>query len=109
MLPEKITELAKTNNLKALAVIKKFFELLGRKISQLAFYSLPEGGIYIGGGVIQALKDFLENSEIKSAFLDGYFKNKKLEHLLKRFSINLILHPYPVLLGALAILHSQQK
>jgi len=107
--PEKITELAKTNNPQALRVIKKFFELLGRKVSQLAFYSLPEGGIYIAGGVIQALKDFLKRSEIRETFLNGYFKNEKLKTLLEKFSINIILHPNPVLLGALAILRSQQK
>jgi len=107
--PEKITELAKANNPQALRVIKKFFELLGRKVSQLAFYSLPEGGIYIAGGVIQALKDFLKRSEIRETFLNGYFKNEKLKGLLEKFSINIILHPNPVLLGALAILRSQQK
>ena len=105
--PEKITELAKDKNPKALKVIKKFFELLGRKISQLAFYSLPEGGIYIAGGVIYALKEFLEIQEFKEALLKGYFKNKKLERLLEKFSINIITHPNPCLLGALSILHNQ--
>ena len=105
--PEKITALAKDKNPKALKVIKKFFELLGRKISQLAFYSLPEGGIYIAGGVIYALKEFLEIQEFKEAFLKGYFENKKLEKLLEKFSINIIVHPNPCLLGALSILHNQ--
>ncbi len=105
--PEKITALAKDKNPKALKVIKKFFELLGRKISQLAFYSLPEGGIYIAGGVIYALKEFLEIQEFKEALLKGYFKNKKLERLLENFSINIITHPNPCLLGALSILHNQ--
>jgi len=107
--PEKITELAKKGDEKALKVIKKFFELLGRKISQSALYSLPEGGIYIAGGVIQALKEFLEKEEFKQIFLKGYLENQKLNGLLERFSINIILHSNPVLLGALAILHSQQK
>ncbi|MCU4138036.1 MAG: Glucokinase [Thermodesulfobacteria bacterium] len=105
--PEKITALAKDKNPKALKVIKKFFELLGRKISQLAFYSLPEGGIYIAGGVIYALKEFLEIQEFKEAILKGYFENKKLEKLLEKFSINIIVHPNPCLLGALSILHNQ--
>jgi len=107
--PEKITELAIKKDPKALKVIKKFFELLGRKTSQLALYSLPEGGIYIAGGVIQALKEFLEWQEIKETFLKGYFKNEKLKGLLDKFSLNVILYPNPSLLGALAILHSQQK
>jgi len=107
--PEKVTELARKKDPKALKVIKKFFELLGRKISQLALYSLPEGGIYITGGVIQALKEFLEEQEFKEILLRGYFKNEKLKGLLDKFSLNVILHPNPSLLGALAILHNQQK
>ncbi len=105
--PKKITEMAKEKNEKALKVIKKFFELLGRKTSQLAFYSLPEGGIYIAGGIAQALKGFLKKEEFRQIFLNGYFKNQKLKDLLERFSINFILHPNPVLLGALAILRNQ--
>jgi glucokinase len=107
--PEKITELARKKDPKALKVIRKFFELLGRKTSQLALYSLPEGGIYIAGGVIQALKEFLEWQEFKEVLLKGYFKNEKLKGLLDNFSLNVILYPNPSLLGALAILHSQQK
>jgi glucokinase len=107
--PEKITELARKKDPKALKVIRKFFELLGRKTSQLALYSLPEGGIYIAGGVIQALKEFLEWQEFKEVLLKGYFKNEKLKGLLDNFSLNVILHPNPSLLGALAILHNQQK
>uniref|UniRef100_A0A7V5XG69 ROK family protein n=1 Tax=Thermodesulfobacterium geofontis TaxID=1295609 RepID=A0A7V5XG69_9BACT len=109
LLPEKITEFAKEKDPKALKVIRKFFELLGRKISQLALYSLPEGGIYIAGGVIQALKEFLEIQEFKEILLNGYFQNKKLKELLDKFSLNVILYPNPCLLGALAILHNQQK
>ena len=107
--PERVTDLAKKGDEKAFRVIKKFFELLGRKISQLAFMSLPFGGIYISGGVSQALKDFFFNSDCKKAFFQGYYLNKKMQHLLENFEINLYLsHPYPVLLGALAIAHSQK-
>lgn len=105
--PYQITENAKKGDEKALKVINNFFELLGRKISQLAFYSLPEGGIYIAGGVIQALIDFLVKDEFRQKLLEGYFKNQKLKDLLERFSINVIIHPNPVLLGALAILRNQ--
>jgi glucokinase len=105
--PEKITELAKDNDSKATRVIKKFLELLGRKVSQLALFSLPQGGIYMGGGVVQALKDFFNEKEFEEAFWKGYFENKKMKSLLEKFEINILDHPYPVLLGALAILHNQ--
>ncbi len=107
--PEKISELAKNNHSKALKVIQKYFELLGRKISQLALYSLPEGGIYISGGVVQGLKEFFKRRDFKNKLLEGYFRNIKMRALLEKFSITLILHPNPTLLGALAILHNQLK
>jgi len=107
--PEKVTELAKNGDEKALRVIKKFFELLGKKASQLAFVSLPFGGIYIAGGVSQALKDFFFDPSCKKEFFRGYFLNEKMRHLLENFEINLYLnHPHPVLLGALVIAHSQK-
>ncbi|WP_038056640.1 glucokinase [Thermodesulfobacterium hydrogeniphilum] len=105
--PEEITEFAKKGDKKALKVIQKFLELLGRKSSQLALYSLPQGGIYLAGGVIHALKIFLEKKEFKEKFLKGYFENKKMQKVLEEFSINIITHPNPCLLGALAILRNQ--
>ncbi len=105
--PEEITNLAKNGDEKALKVIEKFFELLGRKVSQLALYSLPQGGIYLAGGVIQALMSFFNQEKIKNAFLKGYFENKKMEKILESFSINLITHQNPCLLGAIAIIRSE--
>ncbi len=107
--PEEISELAKNNHSKALKVIQKYFELLGRKVSQLALYSLPLGGIYISGGVSQGLKEFFQRQEFKNKLLEGYFSNIKMKTLLQNFSIFLILHPNPTLLGALAILRTQLK
>ncbi len=105
--PENITELAFKGDKKAEKVILKFFELLGRKVSQIAFTSLPFGGIYLAGGVIQALEPFFEKKEFKELFFENYYKNQKMKNVLENIPIYLIKHPYPVLLGALSILRNQ--
>lgn len=104
---EQICENAKKHDKKALKVIVKILELLGRKASQAALNFLPYGGIYLTGGLIKGLLFFLEKDEFKNYFLEGFFANKKMEYLLEKFSIKIISHPYPVLLGALAIHHNQ--
>ena len=82
-------------------------DLLGRKTSELALTFLPEGGIYLTGGLIAGLKEFLAKNNFLDKFLTGYFNNPKMDFLLERFPIKLITHPYPVLLGALAILRNR--
>lgn len=105
--PEQICEQAKRKDKRALKVIGKVLELLGRKASQSALSFLAYGGIYIAGGLIKGLSSFLEKAEFKDRFLRGFFANLKMEGLLKKFTVRIILHPYPVLLGALAIHHNQ--
>ena len=107
--PEEITNNALNGDEKALKVIKKFFNLLGRKISQIALMTLPAGGIYISGGVAQAMREFFFKKDFLNELLEGYFSNKKMSSVLDRFEISLFIdYPYPVLLGALAILHKQK-
>ncbi|NPA40143.1 MAG: ROK family protein [Thermodesulfobacteria bacterium] len=107
--PEEITQNALNGDEKALKVIKKFFNLLGRKTSQVALMTLPAGGIYISGGVAQAMREFFSKREFIQEFIEGYFLNKKMSSILDKFEISLFIdYPYPVLLGALAILHTQK-
>ncbi|MFN3921964.1 MAG: glucokinase, partial [Caldimicrobium sp.] len=55
-----ITERAKEGKEREFFVIKKFFEFLGRKCYEVAVMMGPFGGIYMAGGVIQALSHFFE-------------------------------------------------
>ncbi|HAA83478.1 MAG: Glucokinase [Thermodesulfobacterium sp. 37_54] len=105
--PEEIFNLAKKGEEKALKIVETMLELLGRKTSELALTFLPEGGIYLTGGLIAGLKEFLAKNNFLDKFLTGYFNNPKMDFLLERFPIKLITHPYPVLLGALAILRNR--
>lgn len=105
--PEQICEKAKRKDKKALKVVGKVLELLGRKASQSALSFLAYGGIYIAGGLIKGLSPFLEKAEFRDRFLRGFLANLKMEYLLRKITVKLIFHPYPVLLGALAIHHNQ--
>lgn len=106
---EEITSLAKEGKPFAKKVILKFIELIGRKVSQTALTSLPLGGIYLAGGVILGLKQFLMDKENYSFFQKGYLENFKMRFLLQKIPVYIINHPFPGLLGALSILRNQQK
>jgi len=108
--PEEVTTSAKLGDSKARKVMKKFFNLLGRKTSQVALFSLPSGGIFLAGGVIAGIKELFLEKEFKDSFFSGYFQNEKMKGLIERFSISLYTnHPHPVLLGALVIAQSLLK
>lgn len=107
--PEEITKKAKEGNKEALRVIKKFFELLGRRCYEISVTFQPFGGIYLAGGVLLALKEFFIQKEFSEIFFENFYYFKHMQEILKKIPIYLILHPFPVLLGALTILHSRLK
>ena len=104
-----ITERAKRGGERELFVIKNFFGLLGRKCYELAVMLQPFGGIYLAGGVVQTLLNFFEEKEIRENFLKKFYFAEKLNPLLERIPIYAILHPFPVLLGAVTILRNQLR
>jgi glucokinase len=101
-----ITSLAKKQDKRAGQAVKAYFKYLGRFCSQLALCYLPLGGIYLSGGVINALIDFLFEKEYKSVFMENFVSSSKLNFLLKELPIYAIGHPFPVLLGCKAIVES---
>lgn len=107
--PEEVSLRAREGEILALKVLEKIFSLLGRKCYEIAVTLQPFGGIYLGGGVLQNLKEFFAASALKERFLEEYYFSNKLKELLEKIPIYLILHPFPGLLGALTILHSRLK
>jgi glucokinase len=101
-----ITALAKKQDKRAGQAVKAYFKYLGRFCSQLALCYLPLGGIYLSGGVINALIDILFEKEYKSVFMENFLSSSKLNFLLKELPIYAIGHPFPVLLGCKAIVES---
>lgn len=107
--PEEISVKARNGDPLALKVIEKIFSILGRKCYEIAVTLQPFGGIYLGGGVLQNLKDFLMRDDLIESFLREFYFSEKLQSLLEKIPIFLILHPLPGLLGAQTILRSRLK
>ncbi len=101
-----ITALAKKQDKRAGQAVKTYFKYLGRFCSQLALCYLPLGGIYLSGGVINALIDFLFEKEYKSVFMENFVSSSRLNFLLEELPIYAIGHHFPVLLGCKAIVES---
>ena len=107
--PEEIIEKGKLGEIEAIKAIKKIFELLGRRCYEISVTFLPFGGIFLAGGMLEGLKEFLNYQEFFEEFLRNYYFSEHVKELLKKIPIYLILHPFPVLLGALTILRSRLK
>jgi len=101
-----ITALAKKQDKRAGQAVKTYFKYLARFCSQLALCYLPLGGVYLSGGVINALIDFLFEKEYKSVFMENFVSSSRLNFLLEELPIYAIGHPFPVLLGCKAIVES---
>lgn len=107
--PEEIVSFAMKGDYQARKIVAKYLGLLGRKSYEIALSFEPFGGIFLAGGLILAMKTFLEKEEMRREFFSGYFCNEKLKELLSAIPIFLILHPHPGLLGVQTIVHIQSK
>lgn len=73
-----------------------FFSLFGREAGNLALKHLALGGVYLGGGVVAKNLELLRRSD----FLDAFFAKGRMESLLRRMPVKVILNPHTPLLGA---------
>jgi len=77
-----------------------FSTLYAKEISNFALNSLPYGGIYLVGGLTNAVGDYLKDDP-SSTFKSGYFsKGKVINSLLERFPIYIVKQKELGLLGA---------
>jgi glucokinase len=81
-------------------VLEFFATLYAKEVSNFALNSLPYGGIYLVGGLTNAVGEYLKN-ESSSPFKAGYFsKGKVINNLLERFPIYIVKEKELGLLGA---------
>jgi len=81
-------------------VLEMFSTLYAKEISNFALNSLPYGGIYLVGGLTNAVSDYLKDDP-SSTFKNGYFsKGKIINSLLERFPIYIVKQKELGLLGA---------
>lgn len=78
------------------AVLALFLDILGAEAGNLALKICPDGGLYLGGGILPRL-----HGKISFAgFLDAFTAKSKMSSLLQRFPVYLILRGDAPLLGA---------
>jgi len=73
-----------------------FFRLYGREAGNLALKQMALGGVYLGGGIAPANLEALRASD----FLPAFFAKGRMEPLMRRMPVRVILQPQAPLLGA---------
>ena len=73
-----------------------FFRLFGREAGNMGLKQMALGGVYLGGGIAPKNLDALRRSQ----FLDGFFSKGRMEPLMRRMPVRVILRGDTPLLGA---------
>jgi glucokinase len=73
-----------------------FASLYGREAGNAALKHMSLGGVYLGGGIAPKHLDLLRGP----AFLDAFFDKGRMESLMRRMPVKVILDPRAPLLGA---------
>ncbi len=84
------------NDPAAVTALRTFVRLLGRFAGNLALIALPDGGVYIGGGIAAKIADALRGEE----FLHAFGAKGRMSELMARFPVRIILDPDAGLAGA---------
>jgi glucokinase len=73
-----------------------FFRLYGREAGNMGLKQMALGGVYLGGGIAPKNLEALRASQ----FLDGFFSKGRMEPLMRRMPVRVILNGDTPLLGA---------
>ena len=79
-----------------------FLKVFGCVCGNLALTHLPLGGIYLVGGMAQALTNYYANSPFQSAFI----KKGRFSSFMKQFSVHLVQDDHAALLGCISYLNN---
>ena len=100
-----VTRRAEAGEALADEAIELFLTYLGRYAGDLALVFIPEGGVYIAGGIAPRLKDRFEKSGFRAAF------ETKAPHtkILTRMPTYLVTEPRPAVAGMAAFASEPHK
>ncbi|MCB9637756.1 MAG: glucokinase [Myxococcales bacterium] len=76
-------------------VMRLFSRILASELGNLALKLLPTGGLYLGGGLAVGARDLFR----EPAFLAAFRSKGRYARTMEDFSISVITHPEPGLLG----------
>lgn len=80
-----------------------FLRLYGREAGNVALKHMAFGGVFLGGGI--ALKNL--SALRQGGFLEGFLDKGRMEPLMQRMPVKVILQPHTPLLGAARFMASQ--
>jgi glucokinase len=76
------------------------FTLYGREAGNLALKHLALGGVYLAGGVTLRSREWLR----RSGFLEAFCDKGRMQGLMRRMPVRVILDPHAALYGAARML-----
>ncbi|HET8711086.1 MAG TPA: glucokinase, partial [Spongiibacteraceae bacterium] len=86
------------SDMRCLAALNMFCELLGTAARDQALDALAQGGVYIAGGIVKRFIPFLRNSHFRQRFESS----DTMRALLEPIPVYVITEDYPGLIGAAA-------
>lgn len=99
----RVARLASEGDPIAIRTVRDFFDALAAFAGDMALFAWSTGGIYLSGGVMRSLSEFLDIERFRSRFEDkGRFSG-----FCKTVPLAWITHDYPGLLGCATILERE--
>lgn len=95
-----IARLAAQGDALALRTVHDFFDILATFAGDMALFSWSTGGVYLSGGVMRWLFEFLDVGRFRARFED----KGRFTHFCETVPLAWITHEYPGLLGCAAVL-----
>ena len=81
---------------------KLYIHILGQMLGDLALIHLPYGGIFLIGGMSRAMTPYFQTFGLQTSFRE----NRRVDLLLKDFSVTVVEDDYAALTGCAVHLHS---
>jgi len=95
--PSTISQLAmEENDPICVATLNVFCTMLGGVASDIAMTQGAVGGVYLGGGILPKIANFVQHSEIVKSYLD----KPPMEKYVEQIPLSLIVDPEAALIGA---------
>jgi glucokinase len=103
--PEDVVRLCKDKDQNAIKAIDTFIDSLAIAISDMALTYMPGRGIFVAGGLMRTIYNFIDNER----FINSFIGQRKSMHqeLLQKMPIGIITREMTCLHGNLAFLTSQ--
>jgi len=86
-------------------VLAMFVSLYGREAGNMALKHMALGGVYLGGGIAPKNLDLLRGP----LFLDSFFDKGRMEPLMQRMPVKVVLQPHTPLFGAARFMSMKRR